>query len=74
MQIRNVTEDILGWDGMELAPGGIVEVPDQVGVLMVGSHPAKFEEVEESDTPEPPTADGEKATDEEPGDADTQPD
>ena len=41
-RIKNLTDDELGWAGVIVPAGGVVEVSEGEAVRMIGSNPAKF--------------------------------
>lgn len=44
-RIKNLTQDALGWDGIQIPPGGIVEVSEGQADRMVESNPRTFSRV-----------------------------
>ncbi len=41
-RVKNLTEDDLGWAGVTVPAGGVVEVAEGEAARMVGSNPGKF--------------------------------
>lgn len=41
-QVRNLTADYLGWAGLPIPPGQVVNVPDDTATHMVTQCPDKF--------------------------------
>lgn len=42
-KVKNLTDDTLSWNGVDIGPGGVVDVDDNTALRMVDQHPQKFE-------------------------------